>query len=333
MTIVSDKEKRKYTGRKKTIPMIVSFSIMFMLVGMALAETTITQITGEHWYQNNDTLVQRNTTLKVLIGENRSSTYKFEVNGTSFFNDTIDTKNHGDSSEWNTAYGWGDHSGLYALLSHWHNDTYFTKTILQQWMPTWNSTAGGNPFDQDLNTTDNVTFYDVNITDDLNCVNGLDVVTSESAKPDLIIDTNGISTKPYESCCRARLSSIQSVFTDTWTRLQLATEDYDQNNDFASSRFVVPVTGIYSVTYSVQISDLTVGKYLMSAIYVNGVRAGGYEVNFAPATVDLIHSGADCLNLYVDDYVELYVYHNMFLQSRQFLAETYTNYMTVCKIT
>lgn len=42
MDIVNDKEKRKYSSRKrKTIPMMVSCSMIFLLVGMALAQTPI----------------------------------------------------------------------------------------------------------------------------------------------------------------------------------------------------------------------------------------------------------------------------------------------------
>ena len=78
-------------------------------------------------------------------------------------------------SNWNTSYSWGDHSGLYALLSHWHNDSYFLKSILDPWMTNWNTSYGWGDhsiqgyakwplFDQDLNTTDDVFFNNVTAT-------------------------------------------------------------------------------------------------------------------------------------------------------------------------
>ena len=75
---------------KKTIVII---SVIFLLVGMALAERPITPQVNGYWYDQNGTLVLKNTTQNVLIGENRTSTYKFEVNGTSYFNDTMIVNN------------------------------------------------------------------------------------------------------------------------------------------------------------------------------------------------------------------------------------------------
>lgn len=60
--------------------------------------------------------------------------------------------NGGDSSQWNTAYGWGDHSVA----------GYLTST--------------GNPFNQDLNTTDSPTFGGLTLTSYsgiLNFINGI----------------------------------------------------------------------------------------------------------------------------------------------------------------
>jgi len=40
----------------------------------------------------------------------------------------ITTSSHGTSANWNTAYGWGNHAGLYAASSHTHDDRYYTET-------------------------------------------------------------------------------------------------------------------------------------------------------------------------------------------------------------
>jgi len=38
-----------------------------------------------------------------------------------------------NSTNWNTAYGWGDHAGLYAPAVHNHDDRYFTETEFSAW--------------------------------------------------------------------------------------------------------------------------------------------------------------------------------------------------------
>src|SRR5690606_22108741 len=53
--------------------------------------------------------ITTNTTQTGLTGNKTTS-------GTWTFNSQINTANHGNSSQWNTAFGWGNHSGLYALV-------------------------------------------------------------------------------------------------------------------------------------------------------------------------------------------------------------------------
>lgn len=96
--------------------------------------------------------------------------------------------NGGDSSQWNTAFGWGDH-GIVGYLTSESDPVYsddpafnITDANISNWDTAygWGDhalagylTSTGNPFNQDLNTTDNVTFtyldvaYDANISGDL----------------------------------------------------------------------------------------------------------------------------------------------------------------------
>lgn len=312
------------------------FFIIVIIFFLLLAPSYVADYEEDlFWARNDDTIVLTNTSHNVNIGKNATTSYQLELNGNAYFNGTIDT-NTGNDTEWDLAYSWGDHS-LIGYLTTWADgDPFFNASasyhITQVMMDNWNASASGNPFDQDLNTTDSVIFDNVRLVDSLIATGSLNVTTSGSAKPDLFIDTNGISSKPYESCCRVRLSSSQLVLTNTWTKLLLATENYDQNNDFAFYRFVAPFGGVYIVTYSVEISDITNTYYMASAIYVNGIRAGGYENQYATGTQDLYHSGSDCFQLSQNDYVELWVYHNVLFASKWFSTQSYTNYMTVCKI-
>lgn len=210
--------------------------------------------------------------------------------------------------------------------------------------------GNGNPFNQDLNTTDDVLFNNVNVTNELKFgssmsstlsevnnmttidIDGLDGFNINISRPIFILNNAGIVTKPYESSCRVRLRYTQAVPSSSWTQLLLVIEDYDQNHDFGINKFVAPVDGVYLVTYSVFITDLANGCYLQSAIYKNGVISGGNELQVASDIHHLSQSGTDCFYLLINDYLELYVYHNHPTANRLFPDYTYSNYMTVCKI-
>ncbi|GAH14554.1 unnamed protein product, partial [marine sediment metagenome] len=61
MELVSAKEKRKY-GRstKRTMPMIITCSIIFLLVGIVLGSNGVTYGNGEFWSRIDGTLVLTN---------------------------------------------------------------------------------------------------------------------------------------------------------------------------------------------------------------------------------------------------------------------------------
>ena len=49
---------------------------------------------GQFWSRNNNTIVLTNSSDNVNIGENETTTYKFNVNGTSQFNNTVNILKH-----------------------------------------------------------------------------------------------------------------------------------------------------------------------------------------------------------------------------------------------
>ena len=128
----------------------------------------------------------------------------------------------------------------------------------------------------------------------------------------MTFDTNGIISMPLQPAASVHLASTQTVATATWTKLALASEKYDKNNDFDSSsnyRFTVPVDGIYFVTVNASFA-LTAGNDAAAAIYKNGAennlrfdvpgRNGGhFNINVTAL-----------LDLDATDYIEFYVFHN-----------------------
>ncbi len=101
----------------------------------------------------------------------------------------------------------------------------------------------------------------------------------------------------------AYASAATSAATATFTKIAFATEEFDTNNNFASSTFTPTVAGYYQINGSVQGNFTT----LITAIYKNGVeyKRGNHT---SGATVSLtIVSSIVYLNG-TTDYVEIYGY-------------------------
>jgi hypothetical protein len=69
-------------------------------------------------------------------------------------------------SNWDTAYGWGDHAGLYSLDDHLHDDRYYTETEIDATVSGINSTIAttSGTLQSEIDALAAVTFYDVNMT-------------------------------------------------------------------------------------------------------------------------------------------------------------------------
>jgi hypothetical protein len=67
----------------------------------------------------------------------------------------------------------------------------------------------------------------------------------------------------------ARNSSNQSITSTTFTKVTLDTEDFDTNNNFASSTFTPTVAGYYQINCTIRISGVAVTGATV-AIYKNG---------------------------------------------------------------
>lgn len=184
----------------------------------------------------------------------------------------------------------------------------------------------GHPHNQNLNTSNSPTFS--NIT--LSTVSTWFYMFTHNSWNNL---TDIPSYLTSQSGARVRLRNAQTISSFIWTQLELEEEDYDLNNDFDSGSylFYVDVEGLYQISYSVKCLEISDGDYLMSGIYKNGNLEGGLEITYCSTTGDLSNSGSDILYLEPFDYIELFVYHSM-NPSCIFPAETYTNYLAICKI-
>jgi hypothetical protein len=110
-----------------------------------------------------------------------------------------------------------------------------------------------------------------------------------------------------------RGSSNQSVSSNTWTKAQLNTEDFDTANAFDSTtnyRFTPTVAGYYQINGSIAPdSTVSFGTGVYVAIYKNGTLYRAANVNNTVAPTASI----PCISAVIyfngsSDYVELYAY-------------------------
>lgn len=209
----------------------------------------------------------------------------------------------------------------------------------------------GHPHNQDLNTTDNVTFDIVtanayygdggNLTNITAVGDGYAGDIGHPHDQDLNT-TNNVTfsniSLPYQPACRVRLSGAgQSIPPNVLIKLNLNTVDYDQNNDYLTGinpAFIVPYEGLYHICYSVCVCNMPDRTYLYSLIRVNNIDTGVLEISHSSTitVTDLSNSGSDILNLSAYDRVELWVMHNNPAPFSLFPALAWTNYMAICKV-
>ena len=100
--------------------------------------------------------------------------------------------------------------------------------------------------------------------------------------------------------------SSQSISQTTWVKITYDTEDFDTNNNFASSTFTPTIAGYYVLTLNTECSSFT--GSLQAMFYKNGTyyaRAGISQVTGQPGM------NAGSVVLYMNgstDYAEVYVY-------------------------
>lgn len=129
---------------------------------------------------------------------------------------------------------------------------------------------------------------------------------------------------------RAHPSSSQSIPSATETKILLATEDYDTNNNFASSRFTATVAGYYQVNGVVYYLTAEAGFFFQLYFKKNG---SGFAAAAAQGTTgqDLAPSLSDIVFLTVGDYIEMYTYQNT-AGSKSISASTVETFMSIAKL-
>jgi hypothetical protein len=108
---------------------------------------------------------------------------------------------------------------------------------------------------------------------------------------------------------RAYQDAGQTISNTTFTKVTLATEDYDTASCFASSRFTPTVAGYYLCTGNIRFSASTAGPVIVASIYKNGSAYQSFEGSTNSSDSSTQVTSLVYLNGSTD-YVELYTYQN-----------------------
>lgn len=103
----------------------------------------------------------------------------------------------------------------------------------------------------------------------------------------------------------ANAAGTQTLTALSNTKILFATEDFDTNNDFASSRFTPSVAGYYQISSSVRSSFGTTSASSQTFIYKNGAAWSSTAILASTATIcshlsDVVYCNG------TTDYIEIY---------------------------
>jgi hypothetical protein len=166
----------------------------------------------------------------------------------------------------------------------------------------------------------------------LNASTSAGLIITPDTSGNIQLQYNGQAAPAFFVYC----SAVNQTFSsNTWTKVNLDTEVFDTNNNFASYRFTPTVAGYYQINGCVHLSNTTnYATQMQCGIYKNGVlylmqgfnfSSGGSQMNDARC----VASGVLYLNGSTD-YVELYAYETAGGTPAIVGADTYKTSMSGC---
>jgi len=148
------------------------------------------------------------------------------------------------------------------------------------------------------------------------------------------LDSDGILTLDKNSGARAYPGGTTvDISTATLTKIELATETYDIQGEFDSStnyRFTATVAGYYLAIGALRYHQMIDEKSYTIRLYVNGSLVSIGDLVAANGGGQGVYI-SDIVYLAVNDYVELYTWHNAGV-TRSMRKESYYTYLSIAKI-
>ena len=121
------------------------------------------------------------------------------------------------------------------------------------------------------------------------------------------VSSTGISTQVGAPAFSAYANAATSLTNGAFTKISFQVEDYDTNNNFASSRFTPTVAGYYQISAASNVSGGTTAE-LSIAVYKNG---SGHRQGSGFITAGTQYSQSISTLVYCNgttDYIEIYLY-------------------------
>lgn len=141
-----------------------------------------------------------------------------------------------------------------------------------------------------------------------------------------MITISSIGGKPFTSRCSVYRNGVQSIPTDTPTKVEFNAENYDQDSEFANFRFTPKEAGYYDIKAQGWIGAVGGDKQCHIHLEKNGNEiarsSDDYSYNYLPGIVSK--------DVYLDgdtDYIEVIVYHNSGV-NRDLLGTAETTWLT-----
>lgn len=114
----------------------------------------------------------------------------------------------------------------------------------------------------------------------------------------------GMWKNPF--CFRAYDSGGTTLTDNAFVQINLGTESYDYNNDFATSSYTVPVNGVYHFDGTCAVDNASTYVSLIASVYVNGTErirgsrtTPGNGFNTASVSADLLLNAGDVVTFRV----------------------------------
>ena len=127
-------------------------------------------------------------------------------------------------------------------------------------------------------------------------------------------DHNGTNSKLLSSGlygCRAKPDATQAISANTYTKIILATETFDIQNEFTDSRYTATTEGYYQVNVVIhaQANGTSSADSYAAYIYKNGVEYSQLYL-YVPDLTRFRFTFSDTVYLAINDYIEFYCWTN-----------------------
>lgn len=127
----------------------------------------------------------------------------------------------------------------------------------------------------------------------------------------LTVQQNGVTLGVYGNipAFSAYKASTQSVPHATWTKVTFETEEFDTNNNFASSTFTPTIAGYYQVNAVAEVAGLSVTGVTSLMVYKNGTYYMRGASLWSPASGTTAPSASALVYCNgTTDYIDIYLY-------------------------